>query len=197
MDLDCPTGTDENQFEDSDGNLRTRYYRKLVSNYVRETVKSLEVAVGEGSENDIYSGIDFLQMMGEESNFTLIAAMTTKYYMELKKTHSSSFPDETSLLAMSGILDANVYIFGMQQITPAQIIDLARATEGKQDRLIEFLIQFETLLLSVDTPDLPSDEILTACQDQAEAIRRSIQQTMESYSGEPNLSLRIKKSCTS
>ncbi len=185
MDLDCPTDTDKNWFEDGDGNLRTRHYRNLVSNYVRETGKSLEVTVREGSENDIYFGRNsILQMMGEESNFTLIAAITTKYYMELKRTYSPSFPDETSLLAMSGILDANAYIFGTQQIAPAQIIDLARATEGKHDRLIEFLIQFEALLLSVGTPDLSSDEILTACHDQEEAIRRSIQRTMDSYNGE-------------
>lgn len=187
LDLDCATGIGENQFEDSDVNPHVRHYRNLVSNYVKETGKSLEVAFEEGSENDIYSGMDFLQTMGEESNFTLIAAMTTKYYMELKRTYSSSFPDETSLLAMSGILDANVYILGTQQITPSQIIDLAKTTEGKQDRLIEFLIQFEALLLSVDTPDLSSDEILTACQDQAEAIRRSIQRTMDSYIGEPKI----------
>jgi len=187
IDLDSLQGIDEDQFEDADGNLRTPYYRNLVSNYLRKTGRPLEVAVEEGSENDIYVGMDLLQMVGEESNFTLIAAMTTKYYMELKRTYGSSFPDETSLLAMSGILDANVYIFGTQQITPAQIIGLARATEGKQDRLLEFLIHFETLLLSVSTPERSPEEVMNACQDQAGAIRRSIQRTMDSYRGEPKI----------
>ncbi len=192
MDLDRLTDTDENQFRDTDGNLHTRYYRNLISNYVRETGQSLEVAVRKDSENDIYLGMGLLQMSGEESNFTLIATMTSKYYMELRRTYSYAFPDETSLLAMSGILDANVYIFGTQQITAAQIIDLAKATEGKQDRLLAFLIQFEALLLSIDTPELSSDEILTACRDQAEAIRRSMQQAMDSYSGEPKITSDVR-----
>ena len=187
IDLDCPKGADEKYYTDSDGYMRTRYYRNLVYNYIKETGKPLEVEVDKGSENDIYLGEDSLQMTGEESNFTLIASMTTKYYMELKKTYGTSFPDETSLLAMSGIIDANVYVFETQQITPAQIIELAKVTEGKQNRILEFLIQFESLLLSVDTPDLSPNEVLSACQDQAEAIHSVILQTMESYSSEPEI----------
>lgn len=175
----------EEHFENADGTLRARYYGNLVSNYAKETGKALEAAVPEGTENDIYLAEGLVQIFGEESNFTLIATKTTKYYLELKRTHGSSFPDETSLLAMAGMLDAKVYILETQQITPTQILKLARETEGMQDRFLHFLVRFEAVLLSVDNPELSRDEVRSACDDQAPAIRRAIQRTMDTYRGEP------------
>ncbi|KKM23610.1 hypothetical protein LCGC14_1613490, partial [marine sediment metagenome] len=187
FDMDSSPDISEHEMENPDGSLRACYYCNLVRNYVQQTGRSLEVAVEDGSESDIYLGNDFLQMTGEESTFTLIAAVTAKYYMELKTHYASSFPDETSLLAMSGILDANVYILGTGQIQPIQIVELAKAAQGQEDRLLEFMIRFEALLLSVDTPELPPDEILDACRDQAEAIQKSIRSAMTTYRGEPKI----------
>ncbi len=185
--VDSSQGMSENEIKNPDGSLRACYYRNLVRNYVDQTGRNLEVAVEEGSEGDIYLGNDLLQMTGEESNFTLIATVTTKYYMELKTHYASSFLDEISLLAMSGILDANVYILGTGQIQPMQIVDLAKSTQGQKDRLLEFMIQFEALLLSVDTPEISPDEVLSACRDQAEAIQQSILGAMATYRGEPKI----------
>lgn len=187
FDLDSPDDLSEEDVENPDGSLRACYYRNLVRNYVAQTGQKLEVAVEEGSECDIYLGNEFLQMTGEESNFTLIATVTTKYYMELKTHYAASFPDETSLLAMSGILDANVYILGTGQIDPTQIVELAKATQSAEDRLLEFMILFEALLLSVDMPELAQDEVLDACRDQADAIERSIRNVMKTYRGEPKI----------
>lgn len=187
MGLDSPQSSNENEFKNVDGTLHVRYYRNLIANYVKETNKSLEVAVQEGSAEDIYLGFDFLRMAGEQSTCTLIATMTTKYYLELKRSYGDSFPDESSLLAMAGILDAKAYIFSAKQFTPAQVIALARETEGMQDRLVEFLIRFETLLLSIDTPEVSFEEVRGICQDEAEAIRGSIQRTTDSYRGEPKI----------
>jgi len=175
------------QFQNSDGTVRARYYRNLVLNYVRKTGKTLEVAVEEGSTNDVYLGARLFEMVGEGSNFTLIASMTTKYYLELKKAYASRFPDETSLLAMAGILDANHYIFVTQRVTPRQIIDLARQTEGEQDRLLEFIVGLETLLLSIDAPELSGDVVKATCQDQTPAIRKSIDETIRSYSSSSHI----------
>ncbi|MDO9559855.1 MAG: hypothetical protein Q7I89_09265 [Syntrophales bacterium] len=187
FDVDSSEDMSKSDIKNPDGSLRACYYFNLVRNYIVQTGRSLEVAVEEGSEGNIYLGSDFLQMIGEESNFTLIATMTTKYYIELKARYASSFPDETSLLAMSGILDANFYIFGTGQLQPTQILDLAKATHGEKDRLLEFMIQFEALLLSVDTPELSPDEVLDACRNQAKAIQRSIRSAMETYRGEARI----------
>ena len=187
FDLDASDDFSENDVKNPDGSLRACYYCNLVRNYVAQTGQKLEVAVEEGKEGDIYLGQEFLQMTGEESNFTLIATVTTKYYMELKTRYGTSLPDETSLLAMSGILDANVYILGTGQLDATQVVELAKATQGKDDRLLEFMIQFEALLLSVDTPELSHEEILDACREQADAIQRSIQSVRGTYRKEPKI----------
>lgn len=187
FDLDAPDDFCEDNVKNPDGNLRAFCYRNLVRNYITQTGRRLEVAVEEGTKGDIYLGNEFLQMLGEESNFTLIAAVTTKYYMELKTHYAGLLPDETSLLAMSGILDANVYILGTGQIQTTQIVDLAKATKGKANRLLEFMIQFEALLFSIDTPEFAHAELLDACRDQEEAIHRSIHYVLGTYQGEPQI----------
>jgi hypothetical protein len=184
FDVDSSRNVSNSEIENPDGGLRVRYYRNLVWNYVQQTGRNLETAVEEGSESDIYLGNDFLQMMGEESNCTLIATITTKYYVELKTKYTSAFPDETSLLAMAGILDAQAYIFDTGQIQPMQIVDLAKATQGQKDRLLEFLVEFVTLLVSVDNPTLSSEAILEACRDRADTIQRSVRNAMDTYRGE-------------
>jgi len=185
LDFDASQNSDAPDFHNDDGTLHSRYCRNIVANYIRKTGEPLEAAVQEGSDDDIYLGSDFLQMVGEESNFTLVASMTTKYYLELKKRYGRLFPNETSLLSMSGILDANYYIFASRQITVAQVIAAAKETEGAQDRMYEFLIRFEALYLSVDETRFSGEEVLETCRSEAEAIRRSIERTTASYRGEP------------
>jgi hypothetical protein len=204
IDLASPQGTKDRRsdmrpppiprshFENSDGTLRARFYGNLVSNYAKETGRSLEAAVEEGTESDLYMGEDLLQMAGEESNFTLIASMTTKYYLELKRTHGCCFADETSLLAMAGMLDASRYILDTRQINPSQIVQLARETVAMHDRLLQFLVRFEAVLLSLDNPGHPPHDVRSACDDQATAIRGAIQRTMDSYRGEPMIAMAVK-----
>jgi tetratricopeptide (TPR) repeat protein len=130
-------------------------------------------------------GSEFLQATGEESNCTLIASMTTKYYLQLKRSYGASFPEETSLLSMAGILDANAYILMLRSVTVAQIVAVAKETERMQDRLVEFLVRFETLLLSRDNPECSVDEVRRVCEGESVAIRRSVKRTMDAYTDEP------------
>ena len=185
VDLDASQNSNDMNFNNNDGTLRSRYLRNLITNYIGKTGKSLEVAVEEGSRDDLNLGSDLLQMVGEESNCTLIASMTTKYYLQLKRSYGSSFPDETALLSMAGILDANGYIFGLGNVTVAQVIAVAKETRGMQDRMQEFLIRFEALLLSKDNPECSFEEVLEVCRGESKAIRRSVERTMASYNGEP------------
>lgn len=170
-----------------DGSLSVHNYRNLVRSYLKQVGQGLEAAVKEGSDDDIYLGHEFLDMVGEESNFTLIATVTTKYYLELKTNYASAFPDETSLLAMSGILDANMYILVSGAIQPREIVDLAKATEGERDRLLKFIVNLEALLLSADAPEVPPEDVLEACREQVDAIRKSIHKAMAIYRDEPKI----------
>ena len=185
VDLNASQNSDDMNFNNDEGTLRSRYLRNFITNYIRKTGKSLEVAVQEGVEDGLYLGSDLLQMVGEKNNCTLIATMTTKYYLESKRSYGPSFPDETALLSIAGILQATGYIFVTRQLTVAQVIAVAKETEGMQDRMQEFLIRLETLLLSKDNPESSFEEVHEVCWGEAEEIRRSIRRTMDSYKSEP------------
>lgn len=184
LDLNQTDEDDNSQYENRKGQLRAQYYRNLVHNYLKMTGSPLEAAVTLGSATDMYTAMDMLHSIGEESNFTLIATMTTKYYAELKNNYSALFPDETSLLAMAGILDANASIFGTQQVTIEQVVDLARQSSGN-NRYFDFVISLATLLLWVDAQEMDPSDIKTAGLEETDAIQASIRKTLSTYRSEP------------
>ncbi len=126
----------------SEGKHRPKYLKNLVKNYKDKTNKSLEVRVDEFSEGDIYAGQEMLEAVGTESNFTLIAEITTKFYLELEKNYRECFADKTGLFATSGVLDAQWYVFS-GQIKVAEIIDIAKKTIKSDDPLLNFIIELE------------------------------------------------------
>jgi len=67
-------------FENSKGKIRSKYLRNLVQSYKEATGKEPEIAI-KNPEDDIYTGAEFLEVIGSESNYTLIAENTTKYYL--------------------------------------------------------------------------------------------------------------------
>jgi len=172
-------------FLDSQGCLRVRYCCNLIENYKKETSRPLETAFGEESVADnIYLGFDLLDAMGQESNFTLIATNTTKYYMELRRSHAHCFLDDTSLIAAAGIIDAAMYILVHRNLAADHITVLAKETEGRDDRLICFCSRLAILLISLDCPEFTIEEVTNTCKQQADAISRSVKRTMASYTGE-------------
>ncbi|MDD5488628.1 MAG: zinc ribbon domain-containing protein [Candidatus Omnitrophica bacterium] len=161
-----------------------QYWGNAIEKYTTEVGKALETSVSGGSSNDIYLASDFFGAIGEDSNFTLIASMVTKYYLELKKSYGKCFPDETSLLAITGILDANVYIFTTKQIKYAQIIDIAKDTVNGKDRLLDFIIKLEVLIFSIESPEFPYEDVKESCESQEKAIRLAIKKATDVYGGE-------------
>ena len=72
-----------------------------------------------------------------KTNFSLIAENTTEYYMELTTRYKGRFPDDSSLLAAAGILDAQNYIFpSPPQIDITDVIELARRCTFKGEDYI-------------------------------------------------------------
>ena len=196
FDLDSNDIYSKSNINNWDGSLCVYNYRNIIRNYVAQTGKKLEVAVVSGARGDIYLAERLGKMIGEESNHTLIATVTTKYYVELKTHYADYFSDETSLLAMSGILDANVYILTTGQVQPEEIVDLAKSTQGKDERLLEFIILFEALLLKVENPDYSHEELLEGCRNQAKAIERSIKKVLTTYQREPRITDNVKAMMT-
>jgi hypothetical protein len=182
---DSDDSAEAHAIENTKGFIRARYWHNLVVAYMSRTGRALEAAVDEGTDSDVYAASALLGMMGEESNFTLIASRATKYYLELSRSHRSAFPSETSLLAMAGMLTGLMYILGLQKVSCGEVVAIACETEGQEDRLLEFVIRLEVLLLAVDSPEISADEVAETCEDQRDSIHESIRRTTDTYASEP------------
>jgi len=178
----------EEKLFNGEGTHPLSLWLKAINKYANETSEPFETAVKEGSSNDPYVGSEFLKMLGEESNFTLIASMTTKYYLELKKSYKQCFPDETSLLSIAGMLDANAYVFASNQIKHTQIINIAKNTVNSKERLLDFIIQLEALIMSVDAPEIPYEDVQQSCESQTKSIKSAIKKTIDSYTRDEKVS---------
>ena len=103
-----------------------------------------------------------------KTNFSLIAENTTKYYMELKSRYKERFPDDASLLAATGILDAQNYIFSSSpQIDIIDIIELARRCIAKGEDYIPIrkLIRSSEMIQKHRQRKLSAYEVLASCDD--------------------------------
>jgi len=184
---------DENQIMDSEGRLRPKYQINLVKHYKDATGKKLEASIDESSYNNIYLGAEFFNMIGAESNFTLIAENTTKFYLELTKNYKNRFNNEVFLLATAGILDAQFYIFMDKTINPAEIIDIAKeAASSEKDALINFIIKLEIKLFKIDNPAMDISAIERVCIEQKVGILKTIQKTKEKYNSEPRVASEVE-----
>jgi len=192
IDLRGSGDLDEDSFKNSAGQVKAKYFRNLIHNYATDAGKTLETAVEPGSPNDIYAGFSLLQSVGEDSLFTLIASMTTKYYMELRGTFANCFPDEASLIAAAGIIDASHYILVTQQIRPEQIIALAHETQEGRDRLVDFMMRFEPLIMSADAPELPFETVRESCKGESKAVEHATKRIVSSYTKEPKIATSVR-----
>jgi RNAse (barnase) inhibitor barstar len=165
---------------------KPEYLKNLVKNYLEKNRNDLEVAVEEFSESDIYTGQEMLETLGTESNFTLIAEITTKFYLELEKEYKSFFTDQVSLLATAGVLDAQWDVFS-GKIKPVEIVTIAKEAVKSNNPLLNFIVELEVKLLGVDTPNMDENTIRKACEEQKEIIKNSIQKTKKEYKGEPRI----------
>lgn len=171
-------------FIDSEGNPRPNTLRNLLQSYKEETGRELETAV-KSPEDDMYLGSEFLEALGVESNFVLIAVNTTKYYLELTRVYSNRFKNEVSLLATAGLLDAQNYIIE-QTVKPLEIREMAeKAPVLAEEALLDFIISLEIKLFTVENPTIAISDIETACFGQKESIANAIQKTKNEYVSEP------------
>ena len=145
-----------------------------------------------------------------KSNFTRIAENTTKYYLELKNNYGDRFGDEASLLATSGVLDAQNYVFAkspklsIQDLLNMAAISVETAEESKtleeenalphdQLALVEFVVTLEIELFTIDTPFLSRLEITKACYKKTETIVSTVNKTLERYTSDKLFALATTK----
>jgi hypothetical protein len=132
------------------------------------------------------------RLNGEGNIITRTAAQTAKYYLELKRNFGSSFPDETSLLAMSGMIHSRAFLFEIQQITLDKILRLAESTAGKKSHHLDFFIKLEALLFYLETSDSDFKGIENVCEKNRESIRKSVLQTLDSYDEDATIANNVR-----
>jgi len=139
-----------------------------------------------GDLNDVFLAHEILEAWGEESNFTLIAANVTKYYLELTRNYNDRFSNAASLLTTVGVLDAQTYVFVEKTIGLGDVISLAeRSAQLGEQALLDFIVNLEILLFKIDSPEFDISEIEEACLAEEKAISKAIERTKKEYIGEP------------
>jgi hypothetical protein len=177
----------------SDGKPTPKYYYRLKNKYKEISNSKFETSVDENSINNPYLGAEFLKMIGAESNFTLIAENTTKYYLELNYSHKNRISNDITLLAAAGVLDAQYYIFAYRSISIPEIIHMAKkAISSGSDPLLNFIVELEIKIFMIDSPELGFNRTEKACIGQKDAILKAILKTKENYRGESKVASEVK-----
>jgi len=129
---------------------------------------------------------------GGGDNFEIIARNITKLYLELYRNHKERFSNEVSLLAAAGILDAAICVFGQKSITVREIIGIAQASVSSgKDALVEFVVNMEVKLFTVDTPEMSPSRIQTICTEQRPRIAVEIRRTQQQHTHVERAELRV------
>jgi len=131
----------------------------------------------------ISQGFEVHKSAGSWDKFTLEAANTTKYYLELSRNYHDRFKDEVSLLASAGLLEAQDYI--EKTISTAQIINIAkRSVEAGGNALADFIINLEVELFRNYVPEFDVSEIKEACFEKKRDIEYTVQKMLGEYARE-------------
>jgi|GEM_PF-5228048 len=127
--------------------------------------------------------------IGNTDNFELIAMLTTRIYLELKRSHKDAFVTPAMLLATAGTIDSITYIFDEKSIEIEKLIELAEKAVDKSnseiDRLADFVTDLEIQLFRADfIGKIDTTEIIQNCYSQKNKIRSVIEK--ELYADEKN-----------
>lgn len=162
---------------------KPKYLKNLVANYKEKTGRFPEAMVEEFSANDMYTGQEMLESLGTESTFTLIAENITKFYLELKRNYQSSFPDEITLYATAGVIDAQ-WDIQSGEIKVEAILEIARESQKSGDPFLAFTTELGITLLAIDSPNIDIEVIREHCEECEESIKKAIAKTEAEYSCE-------------
>jgi len=133
--------------------------------------------------NRISQGFEVHKSADSWDKFTLEAANTTKYYLELSRNYLDRFKDEVSLLAGAGLLEALDYI--EKTISPAQIINIAKKSVLTNEKaLADFIINLEVELFKNYVPEFDISEIKAACFEKRGDIEYVVQKVQREYKRE-------------
>ena len=121
-----------------------------------------------------------------EENLTSIAVNITKYYLELKRNYYNRFNDEATLLASTGLIEAQSYL--EQKISLAQIFDIAKKSALANDgALVDFIINLEIKIFQIEAPEFDIFEVTAACFEKKREIECLVQKMQREYLHETDI----------
>jgi hypothetical protein len=180
---------DKKSFKDNEPSIE--YFEKIVGAY-QKTSESFETSEFFNLDENIYASSTIFDELGTDNNLTLIAEITTKFYLELKK-YEDKFSEETMLIAAAGILDAQHHIFIDKTIDSNYIIKLARETSKSSTPLVDFILKLEPIVLAQTNSHVPLKEIEETVRKEEKSIRAAIQKTMDTYSQEERIQMNTRE----
>jgi len=139
--------------------------------------------------------LKFLKKL-KDGNFGLVARNITKIYLFLKSNYSESLPDQTTLIATAGIINAAKYI-KTNTIEPAEIISMAKSsideggdTDIKNEvySLSAFIRQIEIEIFAIDTR-MDYYEIRDIVMQKHTMIRENVEEAIADYKQQAKLTL--------
>lgn len=170
---------DAAKVQDSEGHFKAEMLRAVIDIYKDSRGAQFECGCSEEMQIPKEVFDQFSALSGGGDNFQVIARMTTFYYKYLNENFKERFKDNASILATAGVLDAQHYVFVDKRIKIEQIVELANRHDGDHESsLINFMVEFESLLFIADSPEMSRDEIKNACQSQKEKIDDEIKKTL-------------------
>ena len=129
-------------------------------------------------------------LIGE--SFTSVAENITKYYLELKRNYYNRFNDEATLLASTGLIEAQSYL--EEKISLVQIFDIAKKSAlANEGALVDFIINLEIKLFQIEAPEFDISEVTAACFEKKRDIESVVQKMKKEYTHETDIASNTSK----
>ena len=143
--------------------------------------------------------LNLLRDKRPKDNFDLIAMNTTVIYFILKEKYGNQFDKEKDLITTSGVIDAIVYIkegsIKVVQLINAMLLakvgrcsldlidikheDAEAFFSPDRDLFLNYILQLETLIMSVDNSTIRGKDVMHAVISKKKAIKEMIDITIE------------------
>jgi uncharacterized protein (DUF983 family)/uncharacterized RDD family membrane protein YckC len=152
----------------SKGFYKVNHLKKLIESYRDRTNNILECTI-EDIEDDIYSGKEFLNSIGQEDNYSYIAENIAKIYFTLKKNYPTHFKNKIELLSLTGMIDMMVYLEN-NEVDSSKITNIAEEVlknfpGDEKGFLVLFIESIEKLIFEIDS-GLSQEKIGNAVRSQ-------------------------------
>jgi hypothetical protein len=126
-----------------------------------------------------------------------IAEYVTKFYLELQRSYSNQFRDETHLLAAAGVQTALDWVLPPKAaLSVSDVVKMANEAlhnEETADPLFPFILSLETEIQMADAPHLDRQKVRFFLLLRADGIMKAVEKTRKKYKGDKGIAHAIDR----